>query len=152
MNKTCTPSGPSATRGKPGTWATFFTLVLSVSGFLLGGCRKTAVSASNMENVNLSVSQTAEILKQNPQVQLIDVRTGFEWNRGHIAGAQHIPVDEIASRLQQIDRSRPVLLYCAAGGRSHYALEILKKAGFADVKHLASGISGWKAAGMQTVQ
>ncbi|HMU38161.1 MAG TPA: rhodanese-like domain-containing protein [Pseudomonadota bacterium] len=128
-----------------------------LAGVSLLGCQKVssggAAHASVAQDpVNLSVSQVAEILKNDPQVQLVDVRTGFEWNRGYIAGAKHIPVGDIKARMNEIDPNRPVLLYCAAGGRSHHALEILQEAGYKNVRHMADGISGWKAAGMPTTK
>ncbi len=122
---------------------------------LLGACNKPAAdkappAAAEAPQIdpNLSVSQAAELLKSGPQVQLIDVRTASEWANGYIPGAKHIPVDDIPSRMSEIDKGKTVVLYCAAGGRSHRALEMLKAAGFRDVRHLADGISGWKAAGM----
>ena len=104
------------------------------------------VSAGSEEN--LSPSQAEALLKSNPGVQLIDVRTQSEWDRGYIAGAKLISVDQIEARQGEIDKNRPVLLYCAAGGRSHRALEILKAAGYRDVHHLSEGITGWKSAGL----
>jgi rhodanese-related sulfurtransferase len=76
------------------------------------------------------------------------VRSNAEWAGGYIPGAKHIPVDDIPTRMAEIDKSKTVLLYCAAGGRSHRAMEMLKAAGYRDVRHLADGISGWKAAGL----
>ena len=137
------------------------TLIRGVLGLVLlvGACNKptteshSAATATVPESEsNLSIEKAQALLKPDAQgqlaVQLIDVRTQSEWATGYIPGAKHIPLDEIPAKLDAIDKSRTVVLYCAAGGRSHRALEILKAAGYRDVRHLAPGISGWKAAGL----
>ena len=50
--------------------------------------------------------------------QLVDVRSEHEWEAGHIGGATHIVYDELSERAQEIDRDRPVILYCRGGNRS----------------------------------
>ncbi|MBP8195887.1 MAG: rhodanese-like domain-containing protein, partial [Deltaproteobacteria bacterium] len=100
------------------------------------GCNKPAAPAATSAgaadpaakgpSANLTVSEAEALLKSNPMAQLIDVRTLSEWSGGYIAGAKHIPLDQIETRLPEIDKSRTVVLYCAAGGRSHRAMEILK--------------------------
>ncbi len=137
------------------------TLIRGVLGLLLmvAACNRpstdshTAATATVPESEsNLSIEKAQALLKPDAQgqlaVQLIDVRTQSEWATGYIPGAKHIPLDEIPTKLDAIDKSRTVVLYCAAGGRSHRAMEILKAAGYRDVRHLASGISGWKSAGL----
>lgn len=133
---------------------TFARTALCLCGLLLA-CNKPAADKTNPPTAeapqiesNLTVSQAAELLKTGPQVQLVDVRSNSEWAGGYIPGAKHIPVDDIPTRMAEIDKNKTVLLYCAAGGRSHRAMEMLKAAGYRDVRHLADGISGWKAAGM----
>jgi rhodanese-related sulfurtransferase len=74
--------------------------------------------------------------------QLIDVRADHEWEVGRIAGATHIALPEIAQRTEEIDRDRPVILYCRGGNRSSMATAALADAGFDAVK-LSEGIVGW---------
>ena len=50
--------------------------------------------------------------------QLIDVRTEHEWEAGRIAGALHLPLPELAERTGEVDKDRPVILYCRGGTRS----------------------------------
>lgn len=73
---------------------------------------------------------------------LLDVRTREEHAGGHIDGSQNIPVQELAERLGEIDRSRPVVVYCAAGGRSARAAAMLRAAGFSHVHDLGA-IHAW---------
>jgi rhodanese-related sulfurtransferase len=79
--------------------------------------------------------------------QLVDVRADHEWEVGHIAGATHLPLDELAERAGEIDRERPVVLYCRGGNRSTMAAAALADAGYDAVK-LSEGIVGWNDAGL----
>jgi len=79
--------------------------------------------------------------------QLIDVRVDHEWDAGHIAGATHLPLDELAGRVEEIDKERPVVLYCRGGNRSTMAAAALAEAGYDAVK-LSEGIVGWSEAGL----
>jgi rhodanese-related sulfurtransferase len=74
--------------------------------------------------------------------QLVDVRVGHEWEAGHIAGATHLPLEELPERFGELDRERPVVLYCRGGTRSTMATEALGEAGYDAVK-LQEGIVGW---------
>jgi rhodanese-related sulfurtransferase len=79
--------------------------------------------------------------------QLIDVRAGHEWEVGRIAGATHLPLDELAQRAGEIEKDRPVVLYCRGGNRSSMAAAALAEAGFDAVK-MSEGIVGWDEAGL----
>ena len=106
------------------------------------------IALSMLAGCNKSSTESRAVTSGQLAVLLVDVRTLSEREHGFIAGSKHIPIGEIEARLGEIDKNRTVVLYCAAGGRSHQALEILKAAGYRDVRHIADGISGWKAAGL----
>src|ERR1043166_3566127 len=74
--------------------------------------------------------------------QLVDVRADHEWEHGRIAGAKHLPLPELAQRAGEIDRERPVILYCRGGNRSTMAAAALAEAGY-DAMKLEKGIVGW---------
>jgi len=84
--------------------------------------------------------------------QLIDVRTPAEFKSGHLEGAADLdwnggdPIKTYAD----LDKSKPVLVYCAAGGRSTAAMHHLQDQGF-EVQQLDGGIAAWKKAGLPTV-
>lgn len=84
--------------------------------------------------------------------RLIDVRTPAEFESGHIKGAKNMDwsAPDYEKNFATLDVSRPVLLYCAAGGRSGQAKEYLEEKGF-NVTHLVDGITGWKKAGLPIV-
>jgi rhodanese-related sulfurtransferase len=79
--------------------------------------------------------------------QLVDVRADHEWEAGRIAGAQHVPLAELGERAGEIDRDRPVVLYCRGGNRSTMATEALAETGYDAVK-LSEGIVGWAEEGL----
>ena len=72
---------------------------------------------------------------------LVDVRTPGEWENGHVEGAKLIPVQELAERIAEIPRDRPVVVYCASGARSARAAAMLAAAGY-DARDLG-GMSRW---------
>ena len=65
---------------------------------------------------------------------IIDVRTPEEYADGYFHNARNIPVNSLLARLDEIGpKDRPVIVYCASGGRSAVAQAMLKANGFADV-------------------
>ena len=74
-----------------------------------------------------------EILK-NKNVQVVDVRSDWEYAEQHITNAINIPLDEIPARINEFKKlNGPVILYCRSGARSGMATGILKQAGITDV-------------------
>lgn len=74
--------------------------------------------------------------------QLVDVRADHEWEAGRIAGAIHVPLPQLPERLGEIEKDRPVVLYCRGGNRSSMATAALSETGYDAVK-LTEGIVGW---------
>jgi adenylyltransferase/sulfurtransferase len=86
-----------------------------------------------------------EVTTLPPGAVAVDVREPFEWQAGHIDGALHIPLGELANRLDELPRDADIVLYCASGSRSARALDMLRDAGFAHAKHLRGGYISWSA-------
>jgi len=91
----------------------------------------------------ISRDEARELIAEGAQV--VDVRAEHEWGAGHIAGATHLPLDELPRRTAEIDRERPVILYCRGGNRSTMATAALAEDGY-DAAKLGEGIVGWAAA------
>ena len=84
-------------------------------------------------------AESLESSQSGPRgAMLLDVRTAREFREGSITGAKHIPLDELRSRLDEIPRDRPVIVYCQAGQRGYVATRLLRNAGF-DAANLAGG-------------
>jgi rhodanese-related sulfurtransferase len=96
----------------------------------------------------VSATEAASMIEERKDLQLIDVRTAAEYADGHLAKAKLIPLQEIETRLAEIDKSKPVLLYCRSGHRSGNALKILQGKGFTQAKHVEGGINAWQAVGL----
>ncbi len=84
------------------------------------------------------------------KAQLIDVRSAGEFGSGHLAHALNLDWSsgELEANSTKLDKSRPVLLYCASGRRSAAANEYLRANGFTDVVDLEGGITAWRSAGL----
>jgi rhodanese-related sulfurtransferase len=78
--------------------------------------------------------------------QLVDVRTDHEWDAGRIPGASHIELGELTARAGEIERDRPVVVYCRGDNRSDMAVAALAADGFEAVA-LEGGIEAWAGAG-----
>jgi rhodanese-related sulfurtransferase len=92
----------------------------------------------------------ATLMVNREDAIVIDVREPAEWSAGHIANARHIVLNQIATRLSEIEKfkARPVIVCCASGNRSASACAMLRKAGFEKVFNLAGGINAWNEANL----
>lgn len=129
-------------------WAVLAVGVVAVAAFaLLGG--EPAAPAVDALPAEVSVKQAAELRGEG--VFVLDVREPDEWAQAHIPGATLIPLGELQSRVAELPKDQPVLVYCRSGNRSATGRDILKAAGFENVTSMAGGINEWKAAGYETV-
>ena len=103
---------------------------------------------------SLSGVEQADTLKAtrlyNDDALVLDVREDKEYAAGHIPKARHIPLGQLAGRLQELDKfkSKPILVTCRSGHRSARACGMLKKAGFETVYNQAGGILAWERANL----
>ncbi|WP_411350026.1 DsrE/DsrF/DrsH-like family protein [Paenibacillus sp. WLX2291] len=81
-------------------------------------------------------------------VLLVDVRSTMEHENGHIPGSLSIPVDELRERLNELDHSKLILVYCQVGLRGYTASQILRQHGF-QVRNLSGGYKTWRQAQFQ---
>lgn len=87
---------------------------------------------------------------RQPGIQLLDVRTAKEFSTGHLPDALQADFtkkNEFFDRIQHLDKSRPVYVYCLSGGRSSAAAEWMRSNGYANVVEMEGGIIAWKKAG-----
>jgi len=75
--------------------------------------------------------EARQILDSEPaDTVVVDVRRDDEWVTGHVTGAIHIPIDDLADRIDQVPQDRKVLFICAAGVRSGLACEVASSMGY----------------------
>jgi rhodanese-related sulfurtransferase len=78
---------------------------------------------------------------------VLDVREAEEWTAGHISGALHIPMGELAVRQAEIPRERLIVAVCRSGNRSSAVTDALVRAG-CEAENLAGGLKAWRSAGL----
>ena len=95
------------------------------------------------ETNSISPIETKEKLDRKDDFILLDVRTKPEYDSGHIEGCLHIPLNELRSKLDQLDKSKEIVTYCGVGLRASHAHRILKNAGFGDTKFMEGSMAAW---------
>ncbi len=95
------------------------------------------------KTVGILPQRVAEKRDRGEDFVLLDVRTEMEYKDSRIKGCRHIPLDKLASRVQELDRSKEIITYCRAGLRAAQAYRILKNAGFDNVKYMDGSLLAW---------
>jgi glyoxylase-like metal-dependent hydrolase (beta-lactamase superfamily II)/rhodanese-related sulfurtransferase len=130
---------------KPGTEEESV-LRLSRVGFdnilgVLNGGMDTWINAGEKFDMVVSISAEEFALdsKHNSKATILDVRKPSEFESGHVLNATSIQLSEMASRMNELEKSSEVLVHCAGGYRSMIAASMLKKDGFVNVKNVWGG-------------
>lgn len=95
---------------------------VNMAGFMIDNISKGILKQWRLED--------AAVLPHDGSVTLLDVRTIWEYNNGHIEGFQNIPVDELRNHLDKLEKSKPVYVICQSGLRSYIAARILEGNGY----------------------
>lgn len=103
---------------------------------------------------NLDPQSFNEKMRQTPARTVLDVRTAQEVTTGTLPGAVNIDffAPDFTKQLGRLDRTKPVFVYCAVGGRSGKATQRLQQAGFKTVYNLSGGMQAWQQAGYLTTK
>ncbi|MDP1728290.1 MAG: rhodanese-like domain-containing protein [Bacteroidota bacterium] len=128
--------------------------IIAFSSFSLSACsQKPSGTATHQSTQNkyelLSPADFNKRLQAEPGV-LIDVRTPNEQKKGMIKNAVSLDIfrDDFEAEIDKLDKSKTYYVYCAAGGRSAEASELMQKKGFARVIDLEGGFTKWKNEGL----
>ncbi|MBS1549647.1 MAG: thioredoxin fold domain-containing protein [Bacteroidetes bacterium] len=127
------------------------TLVLV--GFMLFSANQQEVKAQMTKEVQLSAPKFSAALNKGKALQILDVRTPKEFEEGHLKGALNMDWTQPAFKkeIAQLDKKKPVYVYCLSGGRSAKAADFLQENGFT-VYELQGGIMKWRAAQLPEVK
>jgi hydroxyacylglutathione hydrolase len=112
------------------------------------------MKARNREAALPSASTITRLLRPEEvhalgdRVTIVDVRNEDEWARGHIAGAQLVPLPSLHERLAELPRERPIVVHCQRGARSAKGAATLDAFGFPDVHEMTGGFALWESAGL----
>lgn len=98
---------------------------------------------------NVTINEAEKIIKTDPKVVVIDVRTPEEFKAGHIAGAKNIDFNgnDFEKQIEALDKSKTYVVHCAAGGRSAQACKIIEQVKLPSVYHMNEGFKAWEKAG-----
>jgi rhodanese-related sulfurtransferase len=101
----------------------------------------------------VSPLQATQLINREKGV-ILDVRSADEFASGHIREAKNIPLKELSTRVEELDKfkSRPLVIVCAKGLQSNKAASQLKKAGFASAYPLIGGIAEWQSQDLPVVK
>ncbi len=108
------------------------------------------IACSSNESNSQTGSLSTSIFQQKlslPNVQILDVRTATEYQSGHLKNALQadwLDKNQFADRIQHLNKSIPVLVYCASGVRSGQAMKAMAQQGFKEVYNMEGGMSAWK--------
>ena len=117
-----------------------------VTGYLDGGIAAWIREGMPVQQTaQVSAEQLQQLLSDDSELQLVDVRRATEWHGGHVPGARHRPLDHLATSLDDLDRTQPVAVYCKGGYRSSIAASLLQRAGFEHVLDVTGGFDAWSA-------
>jgi hydroxyacylglutathione hydrolase len=122
----------------------------NIIGFLEGGMFSWYKAGLPTEHINqLSVQKLHEIVIKDSDFILVDVRTADEFGKFFIKGAINIPVQQLQTRYEELDKGKNIVLICKTGHRSSLGASILKQYDFQNVYNVAGGITGYINAGYE---
>lgn len=126
----------------------FVIIVVSVVGIMIKYLVINDNTTENIENANIryvSMDDIIQIMNENENYIILDVRTIEEFNQGHIPNAICIPNESIDDTVvnKLPDKKQMILIYCRSGNRSKQATEKLKNLGYLNLVEFG-GIIDWK--------
>ena len=93
--------------------------------------------------LNIQPVELHQRLKKGDDICFIDVREEWEHSLASISGSEHIPLNELADRIQEVMFEEEITIYCHHGERAFRGAQILLESGFKKVYQLTGGIDAW---------
>ncbi|HEY8743455.1 MAG TPA: rhodanese-like domain-containing protein, partial [Chloroflexota bacterium] len=125
------------------------------AGYLQQGMASWLEQGLDVASVPQLAVREVDIRRQQPGVQVLDVRLDSEWEAGHIAGARHLPLgSNMPGQLDDLhlDPTRPLIAVCGSGYRSSIASSLLQQRGYQEIWNTLGGMTAWQEAGLPTVR
>lgn len=106
---------------------------------------------NSSEAIELITAAEMKEISKIEGIQLVDVRTPNEYNEGHLPNALNIDFldKNFEINIQQLDKTKPVIVYCQRGSRSAKCASQLIANGFVKIYDLDNGFSKWKSSGLE---
>lgn len=118
--------------------------------YALTGCSQKPPHSQSGDVVVLAAPINFAHLLTTEKGILLDVRTPAEWKKGHLKDALHLDIfnDNFEAAINQLDTNATIYVYCASGGRSSEAAEMMHKKGFRKVVDMDGGLRAWQNEGL----
>jgi rhodanese-related sulfurtransferase len=97
----------------------------------------------HFQEFEISPEIVNEMMESGDKVVMLDVREDWEWEKAHIEGAIHIPLSELSTRVEELDREQWTVVYCHVGDRSVDGCILLWDLRFRKVRSPTSRIELW---------
>ncbi|OWY21381.1 MBL fold metallo-hydrolase [Sphingobacteriales bacterium UPWRP_1] len=121
-------------------------------GYLEGGFEAWQKAGKEFDHIqSVTVDKLAAIHKQNPAINILDVRKQSEYASEHIIGAENLPLDFVNDAMSKIDRNQTYYVHCAGGYRSMIFNSILRARGFNNLIDVQGGMKAIRESGEFTV-
>jgi rhodanese-related sulfurtransferase len=123
--------------------------VLAIIGFIYLNNGDAPTEEAISYPMEISVDEA--VAKRDEGAFILDVRQPEEWQEYHVPGSTLIPLDQLASRLDEVPEDQEIVVVCRSGNRSQEGRDILRNANFSSVTSMAGGLNEWAARGYETV-
>jgi rhodanese-related sulfurtransferase len=125
-------------------------LTLVVAGIWFGPGRKNLAATPVALADEISVTEAHQKFEQG--AYMLDVRTPEEWQEYHVAGSTQIPLEQLASRVDELPKDQEIVVVCRSGNRSQQGRDILRQAGISQSTSMQGGLVAWRSAGYPLVE
>ncbi len=96
---------------------------------------------------DIPIVEIADVARRTAATVLLDVREPEEYAHGHAPGALNLPQAELALRLDEVPRDRPVQVICQSGYRSLRSAQFLAQMGYDNIANVRGGTAAWRDSG-----
>ena len=116
----------------------------------------TSKTKTEVQVKNIDVATAHQLLNQDKNIVVLDVRTPEEYTSGHIDGAVNINIngDNFSKKVAELDKDKSYIVHCAANvenGRSAKSLKIMADLGFENLMSMEGGIVAWRQDGLSVI-
>lgn len=117
-------------------------------GFLQGGFEAWKAEGNEWDEMpQVSADQLAEMLLENPELHVLDVRKKSEYESEHVLGVKNLPLDYINNHMAEVDKTKTHYVHCAGGYRSMIFNSVLRARGYENLVDVSGGFDAIKATG-----
>ena len=135
-------------QGRSWLWIGSLLVLIAILSLGISACSSApaAVSADvDTLPATISIHEAHDLYQEG--VFLLDVRTQEEWDDFHAPDTTLIPLDQLASRLNELPQDEPIVVVCRSGNRSQAGRDILLANGYEPATSMEGGLNAWRDAG-----